>query len=76
MGVPLYLNINNFMSTRDLQLLQEAYQLVYEKKRRKKRRRKAKTKEVVYGRPGGYYGYGYGHDHYAGDNDGDGGSGE
>ena len=64
------------MNTKDVQVLEEAYRLVCERRRKKKRKRKAKTKELMYGRPGGYYGYGYGHDHYAGgENVGDGGNG-
>ena len=41
------------MNTKDVQLLEEAYRLVCERRRKKKRKRKAKTKELMYSRLGG-----------------------
>ena len=65
------------MDTKDLQQLEEAYNLICEKRRKKKRKSSAKNKSIYRGRVGGYLGYGFGHDHfYSGDGGGDGGEGE
>lgn len=60
------------MKSKDQQLLEEAYELVLEKKRKKKSKKKAKNRSMERGILGGYWGYG---NESAGDG-GDGGGGE
>ena len=60
------------MKSRDQILLEEAYQLILEKKRKKKSKKKTKNRSMERGIFGGYWGYG---NESAGDG-GDSGGGE
>jgi hypothetical protein len=67
--------INKLVKSKDQQLLEEAYQLICEKKRKKKKKRNTNSKGMHKGWVGGYWGHGDGHDHSGSGEGGDGGGG-